>query len=500
MTAAPSAILDGFGRPAIRDVRAHYEGAHSSPARSILPGVIQNARKDLSRATRRELLRNSRELYKNNPMVKAVCERLITYTVGTGIRPEPATSNPKWNERALYAFNEWAKNADLVSRKSFWELQAVNFRGMIVDGDAFIVPTHGDSGRPRVQLLEGHSITTNTYARPGALDDDGVIVNRYGRPIAYVVQEPNEKGEIVQRQIPESDIIQIANVERAGQRRGVCLAAAALTTAIDLHDILGLEKGAVKSAGSTKDIIKTENGELPDLNPIAASTRQKTSNGTTASVAQYYEEVFGGTSRVLRHGDSWENFESKRPSPAWQGFVDFLAELICLSYNLPPSLVRQMKVGGADTRRDLATMQRVCEGWQAVLAQQYQRVYEFVIEAEIEDGALAGAPFDWRATDWQFPRAPTVDAGRMSAQDREDVRTGIMTLREACGQYGVSPVAHVKQLDRELEMINPRLTREQRQDIITARLYAGPNGTGLPHLQPAATEPTETPETEPATP
>ncbi len=479
MATAP--IVDQFGRAmSAKRVRAYYEGAHSSPARSILPGIVQTARRDLSRATRRELLRTSRALWKNNPLAKAVSERLITYTVGTGIRPEPTSSNPAWNKKAGLVFEEWAKRADLTSRLSFWKLQEIAFRAMLVDGDVFVVKTYGDSGRPRIQLLEADQVGHSTPIRAGSKDDDGVLVDANGRPRAYIVQELDSNGTLKPREIPADAVVHLANIERPGQGRGVCLAAAALTTAIDLHDILGLEKSAVKSSGKTTDVIKTESGELPDQNVIGASIRAQ-SGESEESIAEYYQQVFGPTAKVLKRGDSWENFESKRPSPAWQGFVDFLAELICLSYNLPPSLVRQMKVGGADTRRDLATMQRVAEVWQATLVQQFQQIWEYVIEAEIEDGSLAGAPIDWRSTDWQFPRAATVDSGRQAQQDREDVRTGNMTLQEACGQYGIPWRSHLRQLATELRAV---IDIEQEYDLpagsLVARLYGGANGNSTP--------------------
>lgn len=490
MIEAP-AILDQFGRVAVmQEVRAHYEGAHSSPARSILPGIIQSARRDLSRATRRELLRTSRALWKNNPLAKAVSERLITYTVGTGIRPEPTSSNAEWNKRAAAVFEEWAKRADLTSRLSFWKLQEIGFRSMLVDGDVFVVKTYGESGRPRIQLLEADQVGHQTYIPNGSKDDDGVLTDANGRPRAYLVQERDGLGSMKQREIPADAVVHMANIERPGQGRGVCLAAAALTTAIDLHDILSLEKGAVKSSGETTDIIKTENGEMPKFGEIGGSYRNTTTATTGADSTQYYEAVFGGKAKLLKRGDEYVNFESKRPSPAWQGFVDFLAELICLSYNLPPSLVRQMKVGGADTRRDLATMQRVAEVWQATLAQQWQLIWEYVIEAEIEDGALAGAPPDWRMTEWQFPRAPTVDAGRQAQQDREDVRTGNMTLQELCGQFGVPWRKHIRQLATEMsEILAMEKEFKLPEGCLIQRLFGGPNaGVMLPGA------PTQTPE------
>jgi hypothetical protein len=474
------AILDPFGRPAIGKIRAYYEGAKGNAARSYLPGVIQNARKDLNRATRRELLRLSRNLWKNQPLVKAVIERLITFTVGTGMFPEPDSSDTGWNRAAADVFSEWAKRPDLTSTLPLPRLQEIAFRSMLVDGDVFIHKTYGSSGRPRIQLIEGDQVGS-PLAMPTGKNDDGVVADANGRPIEYLVQESTDFGVTRERRISSEYFVPIANIERPGQSRGACVAASVLTTAIDLHDILFLEKGAVKDASGKTDIIKTASGELdPD-----DALRGVQLNTDAGQVTKFYRDMFGPEAKVLKSGDEFTPYEPKRPGPAWQGFVDFLAELVCLSFNMPPSTVRQLKVGGADTRRDLAILQRVAEYWQGVQTHAWQSVYEYVIEAEIEDGPLAGAPRDWKRTDWQVTRAATVDAGRTSQQDREDVRSGNMTLREQCGQYGVPWRNHIRQLAREARAVmDEEKANKLPKGFLLTRLYGGQNGTALQLVMP----------------
>lgn len=463
-------------------IRAHYEGANGNRMRSILPGVIQNAKKDLSRATRRELMRNSRALWKNNPMVKVTVERLVTYTIGTGIRIEADSSNTDWNTRADAAFLNWTKYADLSSRQNAWKLQEIIFRAMLLDGDQLVIKTFGDSGRPRVQLIEGDQVGDPLSPWSANKNDDGVVCDKNGRPTEYVVQEDLGNGTKRERRIPADSAVLFANIERAGQQRGAPLAAAALTTAIDLHDILGLEKAAVKDGATKTDIIKTASGEVEGEGLVG---EEKSSETSEEEVTRFYKEVFGPEAVVLRHGDEHTPYIPSRPSAAWAGFVDFLAELVCLSFNLPPSLVRQLKVGGADTRRDLAIMQRVVEMHQWAFAQNWQQIWEYVIESEINDGSLADAPPDWRKTDCQFPRAATVDAGRQANSDREDVRTGNMTLREMCGQYGTSWRAHVRQLATELRAVMD-IEKEFAlpHGSLALRLYASQNAPSP--LSPAA--------------
>ena len=103
-------------------IRAHYEGANGNRMRSILPGVIQNAKKDLSRATRRELLRNSvRSGRTTDGQGRGRAARHLHG--GTGVRIEADSSDVAWNAKADAVFSQWAKYADLSSRQHAWKLQ-----------------------------------------------------------------------------------------------------------------------------------------------------------------------------------------------------------------------------------------------------------------------------------------------------------------------------------------------------------------------------------------
>jgi hypothetical protein len=483
---AQAKLYDAFDRPvSAKEIRAYYEGAQRNVVRSYLPGVVQSAKKDINRFTRRELLRISRAIWKNNPLGKAVTERLVTFTVGTGIRPEPSSSNEKWNLRAQAVFDAWAKKPDICSGQSFAKLQEIIFRSMIVDGDIFVLKTYNKSGRSRIQLVEGDQVgSRNTVLNP-AKNDDGIIADSDGSPAKYIFQETDSLGVLNETERLADGVVHFANIERAGQGRGVSLAASALTTAIDLHDILGLEKAAVKDTATKSDIISTQSGESDNDLP-GHSIRTDT---TGESGEAYYKSVFGVEAKVIKNGDSYTPYEPKRPGPAWQGFVDFLAELICLAYNLPPSVVRQLKVGGADTRRDLAILDRVAKVWQLVLVQGFQEIYEYVIEGEIEDGALSDAPPDWRSAEWYGPPAATADAGRVSAQDREDIRTGNMTLQEGCGQYGVSWRKHVHQLAVELStVISEEIAASLPRGILVNRLYGQQGSPIIPSVAVSAKE------------
>lgn len=66
-----------------------YEGANYSQRRSRVPGVPpQDAKRDLSPAVRRELVRRSRYLHKNSGFVRELVGNMAIYSTGDGIKPQ----------------------------------------------------------------------------------------------------------------------------------------------------------------------------------------------------------------------------------------------------------------------------------------------------------------------------------------------------------------------------------------------------------------------------
>jgi hypothetical protein len=116
------------------------------------------------------------------------------------------------------------------------------------------------------------------------------------------------------------------------------------------------------------------------------------------------------------------------------------------------------------------------------------RVWAFVIE---DAEGLGSAPGDWRDVEWQFPVKLTVDAGREAQQDREDVRSGIISLEEFCGRWGLDWRTHLAQLKEEQEAV----TRADETGVLRQRLYGNPNASP-PIDGPKEPEPESEPESE----
>lgn len=444
IVADSSVVLAPDGRPAFLHAIENnwYEASRYSPARSFIWHPVQDATRDLDRFTRQELSKHARYLYKNSPLIRGLIERMVTLVIGSGFHPVFKSSNPEWNERAKNLMKKRFRNVHLGARCSFYQYQRAIARARFLDGSCFSVLTSDETVdyRAKVQGLEADRICgtrtgagdTREFGATGIVD--GQNLNHQGIVLSY-----NIAG--VSRPYMATEVVHHFTPNRLGQYWGEPVLAAAINTARDVDDILALEKQCVKDASSKQDIIKTASGTLDSetfrsMRFSAAGSGQPFSLPTDNNTkSDYYRVRFGAEPIVLKQGDEYTPYKPDRPGAAWQGFMDFLSQTICLSSGFPPSVILPVNIGGTDVRRDLDVAQKVADPLQADIAAELDDIVTYLVEGEIQDGELRkDLPDDWQAISWHFPCKVNVDRSQ-AQQDREDVAHGLMSLEEYHARY-----------------------------------------------------------------
>ncbi len=443
-----------------RTLRNRYEGARWSTSRSHVPGTVQAARFDATKAERMELVRRARYFEKNNALVNRMADLFEQYTVGTGVQFFPASSDVGWNARANAYWSGWKRWADLAGPLSFDSLQGVIARALFVDGEIFIVLTKGKTNNPRIQLIEGQRVETPGDMREGEGIVDGVEIDENGRPTAYHFLENEDRlTKKVYRRVPAEFVIHIFEPSRAGQYRGLPMLHPVINDLNDLDDLQNLEMKAAKDAASISRVIKTQTGEVEDVDLLRGTVTQ--SDNTTRD--QYYKDVFGTEVKVLKTGDEMEQFMSSRPSVASREYWDYLTAKLCAGVGIPKELVLPSSMNGTVARAVLDMANTYFRTRSAVIADHLRHVYEYVIEWGVRnDPTLQPAPVDWYLSHYRAPRAVNVDVGRNSAAMIQEWKTGMRTLQDIYAEVGqdwreqiqqrASEMAFVKELAASLGM------------------------------------------------
>jgi capsid protein len=439
-------LVDIYGQPLRTVRRARFDAATAGgPQRSTPPQAV-SVYSDANPGARRSLVAGSRDLADNSPTIRGLVERMVTYVIGSGLWPVIGGSDEVLAREANQAFREFARDCEVRGGLSFAEVQRQIYRAEIRDGDAGAILTSHANGEPALWVCEGNDIGGTTKAS-SITYFDGVTLDELGRRAAYDVRRPIPGGGYAELPgIPSSDFVHFADFERPGQIRGVPILSAALNTGRDVKEILEIEKLALKDAATRVDIISTSTGEI-DPDDLVASGGATLNGSDGEDPRTYYREIGMPESKVIRHGDTWQAYKNDRPSQTWQGFMSFLTETICLAAKIPPSILLQIKVGGADTRRDLAAAERIFSLTQDRLTgpNQLGKILNYVLSRKFGGRVPSGG---W-VVSWQTPKAPTADAGREAQQDREDVRAGLMTRREYFGRWAQNSEEQADQVERE---------------------------------------------------
>ena len=455
---------------------ARYEGATHSWERGWIPAGIQDARFDADNATRMELVRKSRYFEKNNAIYNRLADLYCDYTAGASLQITPASDDPEWNQRAKEWWEGWCRQPNPTNRQSFGPLAQTITRARFVDGECFLVLTRGDSGRPRVQLFEGHQVKTPPQfaEQEGKGIIDGVMVDKNGRPQGYYFCSRSADGlSETFEPIAADHVIHLYKPLRPGQYRGLPMVSSVINDLHDLDDLQLLEMRAAKDAADITNVIKTPSGEVDpvDLRRSSITATKTDSNGNTYTEEKldYYQDSIGGNTLVMKQGDDIQQFRSDRPSVATSGYWKYLTEKICAGVGIPYVLVFPDSMQGTVYRGALDMANQYFRAEFVTLADASRLLYTYVMNwARFNVPTLRDAPHNWAAVNVHPPRAVNVDVGRNSAAMLAELEAGATTYEDIYGPLGADWKAKFRSL------------KEQRDFAESIGLALGPQQPNQP--------------------
>lgn len=257
-------------------------------------------------------------------------------------------------EEATAWFNEvWAKDPDYRTDLHLSDWFANTVVGVIREGDQLTIFDDGlieDSGKlvtweaDQIAPLSKSEFDSATYAgrAPGDTQDNGIIRNKYGREIAYIVT--GKRGKTIIDKATDATIYPrglarlIRNPWRHNQGRGVPSIITPAANFLDLYEILASELQTAKRAAKQYANVKRTDAvtdwdspnDAPEFLPensgkTAAATDAEGANLATATGSKNYErlEAFaGGFVDYLDAGDEVEIPDLNHPNSDLAGFMD----------------------------------------------------------------------------------------------------------------------------------------------------------------------------------
>lgn len=401
-----------------------YQGAFESTRYSVHRTRIDapqpdDFKRELQDSTRREMVRLSRWLEKNNGLYKQMIKDISIYAIGDGITLQAVGGDFDWQTIVEAEWEQECESPEVSGRFSMLEAQKIICEALDRDGEIFIIKVKRN-GQPKFQIIETHRVETppNMMGQPDIAD--GIRFNRIGQPTAYYVKQAG--GEYTT--VPANSMMHIYEAEYASQSRSYPPHQHAINNMRDEMDLLAMEKVAVKDNARTSRILKVEdtkmdNGDLGLGQPLGEGN--STTNPTDPDTLN---RVLGGVTAVLQNNESLVSYQSARPSTAFSGFIDHLRRDSIMG-SLPYEFVADpTRAGGASVRLVVAKAGRYVSARQNIIINRFLKEYfKFWCGIKIQRQEIPNAK-NWWKTEWVTCRSVTVDAGRDAANERADLDMG----------------------------------------------------------------------------
>lgn len=422
----------------------YWDGLQFNRERKHIPYFLKSARSNHT-WHRREMASMSRYLYDNDGLVRGAINDLARYSFP--LSPQAISDDPYWNLEAESIFEEWAHNADIGGRYGFSEIQRLCSIAIDRDGDVGIMFVRRNG--LKLQIIEAHRVGDFIEDEKGYVD--GIRTDKYGMPINYLVADESIYGEFYPkttkaRVIPSSAMVWLVDPDRAEQYRGMPAIKHAINHVRDIKEILDFEKAGVKNLSTIAAVLESETGEA---DPDAWNLKEIDSEATRLTIS----DVQSGAIPVLKKGEKLTPFTHDKPSPTFQGFLEFLIREFSVGIGLPYEFLWQPQgITGPAQRFIMGKAQRRFEERQRLFYGLVRKVWAMVISDAVAQNKISAVP-NWYKCKIQTPAHITIDAGREMNQEREDVKAGLMTLREHYGKRGLDWQSECQQRGKEIEYL-----------------------------------------------
>jgi lambda family phage portal protein len=470
-----------------RIVRA---GQPQQTQRRYIYASPQDTKMDVTTASRRQVLGLARYMYYNDPVVRGAIDCITRNSIGPGIKCQARTSDEGWNEATEEWFHNWSLACDVRGLLDFNTLQQVACRTMLRDNELFVILTDNGDGWPQLQLVEAHRCETPAYLGADKRISDGVRINAQGRPLSYYIRiGDGDKYTEVQA----TDVIVLAERDRPDELRSISRLVSCLNLLQDRQEILEFETAGAKRAGAIGLALEGQ-GSTGFFGPDSTSE-----DGITTD-----KIMGGGAIWNLPAGKTLKEIKNDRPGPNLQEFMDQFLRAAAAGLGLPYEYMWKADLSGPSQRFVLAQAQRrFDEVSQAIITQLVSRVRLWALAKAIKRGDLTpprGMDRWWGAV-YHTPKRTTIDAGRDSAADREDLKLGIRTLADIAAERGDDWQEIVEQRIAEQVFIRARATEagvDMAEIQNTGQKPAAPAPI-TPPSAPAPADQTEAPDLSAAT-
>ncbi|HEX8313023.1 MAG TPA: phage portal protein [Chthoniobacteraceae bacterium] len=413
-----------------------------SPDRgSIMYYLPQDSRQYLSQWTRVEILRKVEWLFQTFGIVKEGIRGIARHSVGdNGICLQLNSDDEEWNELAEADFEQFAKTAarfDIAGRRNFYQAQEHAIEQRIKMGEFFA--SHASNprwdGEPCVQLWDALEVESPTAEmNPNIID--GVLVDEHTNPLGYYVRTINGTHKFISAE----KMMHWYHADGTNQVRGVSELAQAVNPLVDTKELIQITTKTAKQNTAIglhiKKMVKAGgNGGLDRLSTISGNKTEGTTTTAAGAVDPQYEKLTGGGAIIYtaEDGDA-KLLTPTSPTPLLEPFITkVLMRNALASLGVPSEFFWAFEdLNGVAQRVVLVKADALFRKLGSDLTVQFcdPIAVKYLLHRMATEKLRQCKDPNWLLKmEWQLPGRLSVDNGRDSAAEIQQLANGIETLR-----------------------------------------------------------------------
>ena len=452
----------------------------------------------------------SRDLYAGGGLGRGAPATLVTNVVGWGIRPKPKIdaamlgmsdeAAAEWQSIALREFNMWAKTTmcDATRQNTFWELQELAFRSMLVSGDVFTL--FGEKPNPRnpyqlvIRLIEADRVSTPESTGESEAQNidgggrivDGIEINKDGEVSRYHIATYHP----LQDETPEEitwetidafgkdtgmpNVLHIMTVERPEQHRGIPFVSGMIEQVKQLDRYMDGELAASLVAAMLTVFITndgTQDDSYDSINDSIAEDEKVTDDSMKI-------ELGNGNVYELPPGKKVQSAGVSRAPTAFEAFVSQVVTMIGSSMEIPYEvLMHRYDHNYTASRSAMLDFWKVVRRYRQHFIERFnQPIYEQWLAEAVALGRIdAPGFFDdpavrdaWCGCQWIGTSQGHVQPVQEANAAKIRMETGISTGEQEAREYnGGDYFENIAERGRELAAMNAAIPKEDVQNAET---------------------------------
>lgn len=429
-----------------------------------LSALPTSSRKNSNSQTSGETMRGSREKLQvmwnainavdNSGLCTSIVSKFQMYVCGTLRWQSRCGDRRIATEYEDYMKVATSKSLDITGRHSLRQMAMLDLRAILIKGD---VGTNivRDGSQLYLQGIEADRIgnpydykIANNYIRGLELDDAGRMT------AARIFYRDRPTGTYRYEQtIPFRDergmprFLFLCNPISYDDYRGISVFKTAIDSATYIDRIREYELQALMWAASQSGVYHTTSGSLPEGLPF---DRPSLVDASGNQIDTY--TVRPNTVTALGVGEDVKMFQHDRPSPNVLGILESTVRDIAVGTGLSTGKVWDMSgYTGPAVRAINSQDDRAIEMWQQLLKEnKLDPVALLLLGNAIAGGELSFHP-NWMKWEWFFPAKSTIDVGRESDANIQEINAGINTGARVAANDGQDIEEIQIQRGREVE-------------------------------------------------